>query len=172
VFEPDFVTTNGPAWLEPFAVLRVAPEGALHVKAKGMKNDWLDPKLAKAEPRFKGTRVLSFRRAGIPQARAARRRGPVTTKPDERLGVALLAARVISERLPAKPPWTSQDTGWSILDAGEARLANRYSLQSSSGIVLEGDRFEQSGVGPAAAGDVRSTGCRPGIRTGSEDLHA
>ncbi len=60
VFEPDFVTTNGPAWLEPFAVLRVAPEGALHVKAKGMKNDWLDPKLAKAEPRFKGTRYCHF----------------------------------------------------------------------------------------------------------------
>ena len=60
VFEPDLVTTNGPVWLEPFAVLRVAPDGALHVKSKGMKNDWLDPKLAKAEPRFKGTRYCHF----------------------------------------------------------------------------------------------------------------
>jgi len=60
VLEPDLVTTNGPVWLEPFAVLRVAPDGALHVKAKGMKNDWLDPKLAKAEPRFKGTRYCHF----------------------------------------------------------------------------------------------------------------
>jgi hypothetical protein len=60
VFEPDLVTTNGPVWLEPFAVLRITPDGALHVKAKGMKNDWLDPKLAKAEPRFKGTRYCHF----------------------------------------------------------------------------------------------------------------
>jgi hypothetical protein len=60
VFEPDLVTTNGPVWLEPFAVLRIAPDGALHVKSKGMKNDWLDPKLAKAEPRFKGTRYCHF----------------------------------------------------------------------------------------------------------------
>ena len=60
VFEPDLVTTNGPVWLEPFAVLRIAPDGALYVKSKGMKNDWLDPKLAKAEPRFKGTRYCHF----------------------------------------------------------------------------------------------------------------
>jgi hypothetical protein len=60
VFEPDLVTNNGPVWLEPFAVLSVAPDGALHVKSKGMKNDWLDPKLAKAEPRFKGTRYCHF----------------------------------------------------------------------------------------------------------------
>jgi len=60
VFESDVVTANGPVWLEPFAVLRIAPDGALHVKSKGMKNDWLDPKLAKAEPRFKGTRYCHF----------------------------------------------------------------------------------------------------------------
>jgi hypothetical protein len=60
VFDADLVTTNGPVWLEPFAVLYVAPDGALHVKSKGMKNDWLDPKLAKAEPRFKGTRYCHF----------------------------------------------------------------------------------------------------------------
>lgn len=56
VFDADTVTTNGPIWLEPFALAYLAPDGALHVKAKGMKNDWLDPRLAKAEARFKGTR--------------------------------------------------------------------------------------------------------------------
>ncbi len=56
VFDPDTVTTSGPLWLEPFAMTYIAADGALHVKSKGMKNDWLDPRLAKAEPRFKGTR--------------------------------------------------------------------------------------------------------------------
>jgi len=56
VFDPDLVTTDGPTWLEPFAVLYVTPDGTLHAKSKGMKNDWFDPRLAKAEPRFKGTR--------------------------------------------------------------------------------------------------------------------
>jgi hypothetical protein len=60
VFDPDVVTTDGPTWLAPFPVLSVAPDGTLHVKSKGMKNDWLDPRLAKAEPRFKGTRYCHF----------------------------------------------------------------------------------------------------------------
>ena len=56
LYDPDLVTTSGPVWLEPFAVLYVDPDGVLHARSKGMKNDWLDPKLANAEPRFKGTR--------------------------------------------------------------------------------------------------------------------
>ncbi len=56
VLDPDTVMTNGPLWLEPYAMAYVAPDGALHLKSKGMKNDWLDPRLANAEARFKGTR--------------------------------------------------------------------------------------------------------------------
>jgi hypothetical protein len=56
VYDEDFVTTDGPTWLAPFPVVYVGTDGALHVKSKGMKNDWLDPKLANAPARFKGTR--------------------------------------------------------------------------------------------------------------------
>ncbi|MCU0759172.1 MAG: hypothetical protein MUF07_08265 [Steroidobacteraceae bacterium] len=56
VYDEDSVTTDGPTWLAPFPMLSVGTDGALHVKSKGMKNDWLDPRLAKAAPRFKGTR--------------------------------------------------------------------------------------------------------------------
>jgi len=37
-------------------MLSVAPDGTLHVRSKGMRNDWLDPRLATADPRVKGTR--------------------------------------------------------------------------------------------------------------------
>lgn len=56
VFDPDVVTHSGQVWVEPFALLEMAPDGALHVKSKGLKNDWLDPRFAKQEPRFRGTR--------------------------------------------------------------------------------------------------------------------
>ena len=56
VFDPDFVTHSGQVWVEPFTMLEIAPDGALHVKSKGLKNDWLDPKFAKQEARFRGTR--------------------------------------------------------------------------------------------------------------------
>jgi hypothetical protein len=55
-FDPDLVTHSGQFWVEPFAVLALAPDGALHVKSKGLKNDWLDPRFAQQEPRFRGTR--------------------------------------------------------------------------------------------------------------------
>lgn len=56
VYDPDFVTTDGLTWLAPFEVARVDDDGVLHIASKGMKNDWLDPKLANAAERFKGTR--------------------------------------------------------------------------------------------------------------------
>ncbi len=56
VYDPDFLTTDGPIWLAPFPVVYVGEGGALHVASKSMKNDWLDPKLADAPARFKGTR--------------------------------------------------------------------------------------------------------------------
>ena len=56
VYEPDQLTTDGPTWLAPFPLLFVGEDGALHARTKAMKNDWFDPRLANAAPRFKGTR--------------------------------------------------------------------------------------------------------------------
>lgn len=56
VFDDDEITPMGPVWLAPYAMARVDDAGALHVKAKAMRNDWLDPRLAKTPDRFKGTR--------------------------------------------------------------------------------------------------------------------
>lgn len=56
VFEPEVRTTDGPVWLAPFALTTIGSDGALHVHSKAMRNDWLDPALAKAPPQFKGTR--------------------------------------------------------------------------------------------------------------------
>jgi hypothetical protein len=56
VFEPEVRTTDGPVWLAPFALTTIAGDGALHIHSKAMRNDWLDPALARAPPQFKGTR--------------------------------------------------------------------------------------------------------------------
>lgn len=56
VFEPEMRTTDGPVWLAPFALTTIAADGALHIHSKAMRNDWLDPALARAPPQFKGTR--------------------------------------------------------------------------------------------------------------------
>lgn len=56
VFDPEELTTDGPVWLAPYAFAYVGADGALHLKAKAMRNDWLDPRYAQAPARFKGTR--------------------------------------------------------------------------------------------------------------------
>jgi hypothetical protein len=56
VFDPDELTTSGPVWLEPYAMVYVGADGALHVKGKGMRNDWTDPRYFNAPVRFRGTR--------------------------------------------------------------------------------------------------------------------
>jgi hypothetical protein len=56
VFDADEVTDNGPIWLAPFPMASVGSDGALHLKSKAMRNDWLDPRLKDAPARFKGTR--------------------------------------------------------------------------------------------------------------------
>ncbi|MFM7396375.1 MAG: hypothetical protein ACKO42_04590 [Gammaproteobacteria bacterium] len=56
VMEPDIVTAMGPIWLEPYAMARVDESGRLHVQAKAMRNDWLDPRYLTAPPQFRGTR--------------------------------------------------------------------------------------------------------------------
>lgn len=55
-YDEDLLTGDGPIWLAPFPVLYVAADGTLRVKSKSMKNDWNDPKLAKADVRVRGTR--------------------------------------------------------------------------------------------------------------------
>lgn len=56
VFEPEIRTTEGPVWLAAFPLVTRGDDGALHIHSKAMRNDWLDPALAKAPPQFKGTR--------------------------------------------------------------------------------------------------------------------
>ena len=56
VFDIEEVTTNGPEWLAPYAFAYRGGDGALHLRAKAMRNDWLDPRLAQSPARFKGTR--------------------------------------------------------------------------------------------------------------------
>ena len=56
VFDADEVTDNGPIWLAPFPMASLGADGALHLKSKAMRNDWLDPRLKDAQARFKGTR--------------------------------------------------------------------------------------------------------------------
>ena len=55
IFEDDIVTAQGPLWLEPYPMVR-RQAGTLIVQAKGMKNDWNDPRYAQAPPQFRGTR--------------------------------------------------------------------------------------------------------------------
>ncbi len=56
VMDPDETTTHGPEWLKPYTMVYLGDAGALHIKAKGMRNDWLDPSTADAPARFRGTR--------------------------------------------------------------------------------------------------------------------
>lgn len=56
VFDEDFVTPLGPVWLEPYPMARVDEDGRLHIQARAMRNDWLDPRYAGAPPQFRGTR--------------------------------------------------------------------------------------------------------------------
>jgi hypothetical protein len=43
-------------WLKPYDIAWAGADGALHLKSKAMRNDWLDPRYADAPARFKGTR--------------------------------------------------------------------------------------------------------------------
>lgn len=56
VYEPDELTTEGPVWLAPYDIAWVGADGALHLKSKAMRNDWLDPRYVNAPAKFKGTR--------------------------------------------------------------------------------------------------------------------
>jgi hypothetical protein len=56
VVDADLVVDNGGDWLEPFAIARLEPDGALHLQAKGMNKGWLDPRYANAEVQYRGVR--------------------------------------------------------------------------------------------------------------------
>jgi hypothetical protein len=55
IFAEDIVTTSGPFWLEPYPMVR-EEAGNLVIQAKGMQNDWNDPRYLAAPPQFRGTR--------------------------------------------------------------------------------------------------------------------
>ncbi len=56
VYDPEERTTDGSVWLAPFPLTAVDAAGTLHIRTRSMRNDWLDPALAQAPARFKGTR--------------------------------------------------------------------------------------------------------------------
>lgn len=56
VVDADLVVDNGGDWLEPFAIARLDPDGALHLQAKGMNKGWLDPRYASADAQYRGVR--------------------------------------------------------------------------------------------------------------------
>ena len=60
VFDDDFVTVLGPLWLAPHEMARVGVDGRLRIQSRAMRNDWLDPRYAKAPPQFRGTRYCHF----------------------------------------------------------------------------------------------------------------
>jgi hypothetical protein len=55
LIDADIMATQGPQWLEPFRMVWVDVGGTLRIQAKGMRNDWTDPRLANAPLRLKGT---------------------------------------------------------------------------------------------------------------------
>lgn len=60
VFDDDFVTVLGPLWLAPHDMARSGLDGKLRIQSRAMRNDWLDPRYAKAPPQFRGTRYCHF----------------------------------------------------------------------------------------------------------------
>jgi hypothetical protein len=56
VLDPDEVATMGVEWLKPHLLAYAGADGALHLRAKGMRNDWLDPRSASRPVQFRGTR--------------------------------------------------------------------------------------------------------------------
>ena len=60
VFDDEQVTTNGPEWLQPYPIAYAGAGAKLHIAAKAMRNDWLDPRYAAAPARFRGTRYCHF----------------------------------------------------------------------------------------------------------------
>jgi hypothetical protein len=55
LLEPDEMAAIGPEWLKPFEMSTIDMSGTLRIRAKAMRNDWNDPKLANAPARLKGT---------------------------------------------------------------------------------------------------------------------
>jgi hypothetical protein len=53
--EEDLMVSMGPQWLEPYQMLSTDLSNTLKIRAKGMRNDWTDPRLANAPARLKGT---------------------------------------------------------------------------------------------------------------------
>jgi hypothetical protein len=56
VIDPDDRATSSTYWLQPYAIAYIGAGGALHLQSRSIHNDWLDPRLADMEPRYKGVR--------------------------------------------------------------------------------------------------------------------
>lgn len=54
VFVDDRMMPTGPDWLAPYTMARKKGR-RIEIEAKGFRGNWLDPRLAQAPPRFKGT---------------------------------------------------------------------------------------------------------------------
>lgn len=80
-FDVEELTTIGPEWLKQHEIAWEDSAGVLHIQSRSMRNDWLDPRLAKAQPQFKGTRYCHLiapdylRRLLTGEAPAPRSRG-------------------------------------------------------------------------------------------------
>lgn len=51
---------TGPDWLRPYTATWVDADGALHVRAKGFRVDFSDPRYAQAPARFRGVHYCHF----------------------------------------------------------------------------------------------------------------
>ncbi len=51
---------TGPDWLAPYRATWTDADGALHIKAKGFRVDFTDPRFAQAPPRFRGIHYCHF----------------------------------------------------------------------------------------------------------------
>jgi hypothetical protein len=53
---PEQYVDNGDAWLAPLKVLEQASDGVLHIRTRGLRNDWLDARYAKQREEIRGVR--------------------------------------------------------------------------------------------------------------------
>lgn len=51
---------GGPEWLKPFEMTLRDADGRLHVRSKGFRVDWLDPRFSRAPARFRGVQYCHF----------------------------------------------------------------------------------------------------------------
>jgi hypothetical protein len=53
---PEQQVDNGDAWLAPLKVIERASDGALRIRTRGLRKDWLDPRYAEHREEIRGVR--------------------------------------------------------------------------------------------------------------------